>query len=521
MLELQPTFTIKFHEGNEQTIDLVTIEKLRAISKEDLQHVINDPLFVPYQRMITDNQIVLNNGFYMLRSAVQVKNTEIGNQLPPELITSTRYPISEKYVNQLLKNMQNSFALEAFNSLSCISHQTPVLGRYPALPNYKFFKFFGNSLQQDFGAVQLGSQIYKLFDNVLIDQNVVRIERIVVIDSEGSKQIIVAGCSQEGIPFVATPAMVQPTTQQNIQFELPKPQCFKYLMEQLDIHQLTSTGQTDQLDTDMRFGNNFCSVNGLLLSKKDTSCCPASLVDVLTAKFEFVQGKILSIQTQIPVDFKQIKLDNKTFYSMEMNLENTDTILTEQEVSDAKEFLCKNIQTNLNQVNYEPLKQQKMVEKRMHCVFCAREVNDSSLSFIFALPMLKRPIFQAVFNPPILVSCHKKCIEMVPEIILEDILIKGEEPLEFQVEGEDIIQLLIYDRYLRKHTLEHQKINYEHFRDALQRERIELPCEICGKLGAVIGCFNKHCNFTAHYDCIIQNGGKFDGKQFFCKAHRK
>ena len=47
----------------------------------------------------------------------------------------------------------------------------------------------------------------------MIDNNLVRIERIVVIDSDGSKQIIIAGTSQEGIPFVATPAMVQPSTQ--------------------------------------------------------------------------------------------------------------------------------------------------------------------------------------------------------------------------------------------------------------------------------------------------------------------
>ena len=83
----------------------------------------------------------------------------------------------------------------------------------------------------------------------------------------------------------------------------------------------------------MRFGNNFASVDGLLLSKKDTSCCPVSLVDVLTAKFEFVQGKVHWIDSQIQIDFKWIKLDNKTYYLMDLNLENTDTILKSNEIA--------------------------------------------------------------------------------------------------------------------------------------------------------------------------------------------
>ena len=48
------------------------------------------------------------------------------------------------------------------------------------------------------------------------------------------------------------------------------------------------------------------------------------------------------------------------------------------------------------------------------------------------------------------------------------------------------------------------KTNYENLRKALKSDRIELKCKICGNPGAVIGCCNESCWFTAHYDCIIE-----------------
>lgn len=70
--------------------------------------------------------------------------------------------------------------------------------------------------------------------------------------------------------------------------------------------------------------------------------------------------------------------------------------------------------------------------------------------------------------------------------------------------------------------MQQMTVNYDNIRKALKPDRIDLKCRVCGKPGAVIGCCNATCAYTAHYDCAIQSGLAFEnGKMLFCKQHRK
>lgn len=74
----------------------------------------------------------------------------------------------------------------------------------------------------------------------------------------------------------------------------------------------------------MRLGNNFASVDGLNISKKDRSCSPATLIDVFTAKYQFVQGKVVNIASDRDVSYKYFKLDAQSHYLLDLNAEVAD-----------------------------------------------------------------------------------------------------------------------------------------------------------------------------------------------------
>ncbi|CAL5979863.1 PHD-like_zinc-binding domain-containing protein [Hexamita inflata] len=518
MHDLVPTYTVRFVENNEATIDAVTADKVRPLTQIDVQNLKFDPQFVHMNTLIKQNSFVPFNNSFVLKSAVNT--IELGNPLPAELICSTRYFAAEIYLNQLLKNL-NQFSLEQLRALNCLQQQGVVLGRYPACPNYKTARFFGSGLIKDFAAIQLNGQVVQLLDNVILDNQQIRLERIMKIDSE-VQEILLAGITNDGFPIIGTTnQLVIPTTTFTI--NQPTPKVIKGLAEYLDLYQLQNTESLPMLDTDMRYGNNFASLDGLNVERKVNCCAPASLVDMLTAKYQFIQGKIYNISTQKEVQFKWFKLDAQAHYLVDLNVEQTEQLLDSAQISAALSKIKTNFSPDLTNTSQDTFIAQIMTSPNYKCCFCNKPADSTSIAMLHSIPLLKRPLYQTVFNPPIILTVHKRCIEYCPEVIVEDVVLKGDKTINFALDETDpeIIQLLLYDRYMRKQSMQNMRINYENLRKALKADRIDLKCKVCGAPGAVIGCCNEYCGFTSHYDCIIESGIKFQGKQVFCKQHAK
>lgn len=142
---------------------------------------------------------------------------------------------------------------------------------------------------------------------------------------------------------------------QSTTFRTNVPEVIEPLAEPADLHLLANTDYIPQLDSDLKWGNNFSSVNGLSLEKKATGCCPGSLLDALTAKYMFVQGKIQQITTGKDVQFKFFRLDPQIFAAVDLNVETHDQILSTAEITDALQQvkqLCPNVSqcNNLQQL---------------------------------------------------------------------------------------------------------------------------------------------------------------------------
>lgn len=110
--------------------------------------------------------------------------------------------------------------------------------------------------------------------------------------------------------------------------------------------------------------------------------------------------------------------------------------------------------------------------------------------------MLKRPLFQAVFNPPILLGCHANCAQKTPEVdviecgIESDVSMShgSENEVDSDQEGEEVeekeeplIELLLANKHARNFINKHSTLIYDGLRKALKPDRIGLKCIVCGK----------------------------------------
>lgn len=95
------------------------------------------------------------------------------------------------------------------------------------------------------------------------------------------------------------------------------------------------------------------------------------------------------------------------------------------------------------------------------------------------------PLLEAHFFYPYNPSCHNDCAQFSPEVEIAD--------------GK-----------------------WKNVLSAVSRSKT-LPCHICGRPGASIGCSQSDCNLSAHYKCGEDTGWRFykDGKAFFCAKHRR
>lgn len=71
-----------------------------------------------------------------------------------------------------------------------------------------------------------------------------------------------------------------------------------------------------------------------------------------------------------------------------------------------------------NKEETPPTPAQVAAQRRgLHCCFCGAPVAaEDAVPLVYGAAMLKRPIFQAVFNPLILATFHRDCLERTPEV---------------------------------------------------------------------------------------------------------
>lgn len=128
--DLKPTFSVKFTDNLETTVDIVGIDQLTEISIGEVANLKDDISFKPYQIMIDNGEFVkivdqkeavsesAPNVVYVheqyFNKFYQAPQDAIssGNMIPPSIITSTRYYSSEFHLSQLLKQGHSAFALE-------------------------------------------------------------------------------------------------------------------------------------------------------------------------------------------------------------------------------------------------------------------------------------------------------------------------------------------------------------------------------------------------------------------------
>ena len=101
--------------------------------------------------------------------------------------------------------------------MNCLHQPGAVLGRTAATPNYRQNKFFGSSLVRDYSRILIKTESNDLFpatinDVCYIEHHKARIERIMLVECEGRQGYLLAGVNQDGIPLVASPALIRRMT---------------------------------------------------------------------------------------------------------------------------------------------------------------------------------------------------------------------------------------------------------------------------------------------------------------------
>lgn len=128
--DLRPTFSVKFTDNMETTVDIVGIDQLAEISMGDVAKLKDDASFKLYQAMIDKGEFVkivdqkeispetvpkivyVHEQYFNKFYQTPLDAISSGNMIPPSIITSTRYYSSESHLNQLLKQGHSAFALE-------------------------------------------------------------------------------------------------------------------------------------------------------------------------------------------------------------------------------------------------------------------------------------------------------------------------------------------------------------------------------------------------------------------------
>lgn len=314
---------------------------------------------------------------------------------------------------------------------------------------------------------------------------------------------------------------------------------------------------------DMQTGFNFVSALDVYLSSNDAEITYATPVECSLCTYIYVQGNIYHISTGEQMNsWKHGRDGSVVIHEQRPELSPRATLFSdlrksynaEQSILAEESWLFTAPCTYMySRVTGRSLNELLELTKRIlertgtiaasrgfRCCYCGKALTSEDKvagPFIYALAKCSTPLFLAQYVPPVLFAAHHSCTFYTPEIAFlktrdlksEHVRLLAEKRFDLVVTGRDtkrqapiplIVQVTAFDRILRALLTEFSPHVYLNIRKTLKRNRIELICTICGKPGALIGCYNKMCQFTAHYPCILSKGLVINEKrEMYCKRH--
>lgn len=136
---------------------------------------------------------------------------------------------------------------------------------------------------------------------------------------------------------------------------------------------------------------------------------PATPLEALTARFMFVQGKLIDIDSNTARNFKSFKLAGNAMHvvDVENDLSGVGKLI-ETFFATAADFSYTNTLTQLNQI---------IKQRKLRCGFCGKclDLMQSTGPLLFAAPIQKSQ-FRAFYNPPVIAIFHSNCAFYCPEV---------------------------------------------------------------------------------------------------------
>ncbi|EFO62857.1 Hypothetical protein GLP15_857 [Giardia lamblia P15] len=316
---------------------------------------------------------------------------------------------------------------------------------------------------------------------------------------------------------------------------------------------------------DMQTGFNFVSALDVHLSSNDAEITYATPIECSLCRYLYVQGNIYQVSTGERVtSWKHGRDGSVTIHESDPNSEPNPVSFfdlrtsydMEQSIVTQEPWLYTAPCTyTYSKVTGRPLNEllklagrilertsNIAVARQFQCCYCGKVLMGGDRivgPFIYALVRCPTPLFLAQYVPPILFVAHHSCAFYTPEIAFlnakdlkpEHARLLSEKRFDLIVTRHAtghqapiplIVQATALDRILRALLTEFSPQVYLNIRKTFKKNRIELICSICGKPGALIGCYNKTCQFTAHYPCVVSRGLIITEKrEMYCKRHSR
>lgn len=318
---------------------------------------------------------------------------------------------------------------------------------------------------------------------------------------------------------------------------------------------------------DMQTGFNFVSALDVYLSSNDDEITYATPLECSLCKYIYVQGNINHILTgdqvyswkhgrdgsiviagektkakseseAMPISFSDLRKS----YDIEKSVVALDSWLYTEPCTYMYSRVSSRSLNEVLELSTRILERTSAiaVDRGFKCCYCGEILTNKDKiagPFIYALMRCSTPLFLAQYVPPVLFAAHHSCAFYTPEIVFlkpknlksEHCRLLSEERFDLIVTRHSascqtpiplIVQATAFDRVIRALLTEFSPHAFFNIRKTFKRNRMELSCSICGKPGALIGCYNNTCQFTAHYPCIVSKGLIIgNNREVYCKRH--
>ncbi|KAH0573311.1 PHD-like zinc-binding domain-containing protein [Spironucleus salmonicida] len=484
LISRQLTFTVRFKEDDEYSYDVITIDQIKS------------PL-----------------------NALQYQI--LGNKVPLVVSNSIFYEISN-FFNQHPQT-------DLVGDILQFQQPYPLfLGSFPTAPTNLSQRFFGNEFICDYcGFVDQNQNLVQLDQfciSMLQPSYLFQLQKIIAYKNlQNETQYLACGVSiNNNIEFPVIFPLETVVLSQNSFNVKNLAIIFTELATNLQLDLLLE--EEEQLlptADDLILGLNYQWLDGLQLKKGNQTLSPATPLEILNCSFWFIQGKIIDDNGNIAkLRPQKVNSDANFCYQMQENIEFTyQQPLFAQLIQflESEKYLSNN-RLIIDKVSIQRVLSFVLSYKHIRCGFCGKEIQEH-----FAGPFLHSLIqTNDVLGQPILIAFHRDCARFVPEVaeftkneeVTDSVNINIKYPWE--------VQYCILDRFFRRNLIVAETEIYQFLRKALKQDRINNKCTICQQFGAVIGCWDSTCAFTAHYYCIMSAGLVFkEEKKIYCKKHMK